>query len=80
MKRKTLRRNIIMVIDMYTYVLALRRAKREREDRYMQLYVYMYTIEGEVILYPRERNIRERGWIGNQYMWPHLGILYTTKY
>ena len=46
----------------------------------MQLYMYMYIIEGEVISYPRERNIRERGWIGNQYMWPHLGILYTTKY
>ena len=68
-----------MVIDMYTYVLALRRAKREREDRYMQLYVYMYTIEGEVILYPRERNIRERGWIGNQYMWPHLGKVYIQQ-
>ena len=29
---------------------------------YMQLYMYMYVIEGEVIIsYPRERNIRERG-------------------
>ena len=47
----------------------------EREDRYMymQLYMYMYIIEGEVISYPRET--RERGWIGNQYMWPHLGKL-----
>ena len=53
-----------------------RERERERGDRYMymQLYMYMYIIEGEVIIsYPRET--QERGWIGNQYMWPHLGKL-----
>ena len=76
-----------MVIDMYTYVLALRQAKRKRErereretERGREMQLYMYIIEGEVISCPRERNIRERGWIGNQYMWPHVGIRYTTKY
>ena len=37
-----------------------REREGKREDRYMQLYMYMYIIEGEVISYPRERNIRER--------------------
>ena len=56
-----------------------RERERQREGEREKIDICSYTCGN--IISQREKYKRERGWIGNQYMWPHLGILYyTTKY